>query len=86
MIDNGLGLPKDEETGRLMEPYVTTRETGTGLGLAIVKKIMEDHKGALILGQTDGIKSMPGWDDFGGACVSLILPVVATTDIRKEVA
>lgn len=85
VIDNGLGLPKDEEAGHLMEPYVTTRETGTGLGLAIVKKIMEDHKGGLILGQTDGIKSMPGWDDFGGACVSLILPVPAT-DIRKEVA
>lgn len=85
VIDNGLGLPKDQEAGRLMEPYVTTRETGTGLGLAIVKKIMEDHKGALILGQTDGIKSMPGWDDFDGACVSLILPVAAT-EIRKEVA
>ena len=85
VIDNGLGLPKDEEAGHLMEPYVTTRETGTGLGLAIVKKIMEDHKGTLILGQTDGIKSMPGWTDFGGACVSLILPVAAV-EIRKEVA
>lgn len=85
VIDNGLGLPKGEEAGHLMEPYVTTRETGTGLGLAIVKKIMEDHNGALILGQTDGIKSMPGWEDFGGACVSLILPVT-TSEIRKEVA
>ena len=85
VIDNGLGLPRDEDAGHLMEPYVTTRETGTGLGLAIVKKIMEDHKGALILGQTDGIKSMPGWTDFGGACVSLILPV-ASVETHKEVA
>ncbi len=86
VIDNGLGLPKGEEAGKLTDPYVTTRETGTGLGLAIVKKIMEDHKGALILGQTDGIKSMPGWADFGGACVSLILPVTTPTQLRKDVA
>ncbi|HEY0901062.1 MAG TPA: ATP-binding protein, partial [Micavibrio sp.] len=76
VIDNGLGLPKDDSAGKLTDPYFTTRETGTGLGLAIVKKIMEDHKGALILGQTDGIKSMPGWMDYGGACVSLILPIL----------
>lgn len=85
VIDNGLGFPKDQEAGSLIEPYVTTRETGTGLGLAIVKKIMDDHKGFLILGQTDGIKSMLGWHDFGGACVSLIFPVTRT-DIMKEVA
>lgn len=85
VIDNGLGFPKDQDAGRLIEPYITTRETGTGLGLAIVKKIMDDHKGTLILGQTDGIKSMPGWQDYGGACVSLILPVTKT-DVKREVA
>ncbi|MCM2344651.1 MAG: PAS domain-containing sensor histidine kinase [Alphaproteobacteria bacterium] len=85
VIDNGLGFPKDQEAGRLVEPYVTTRETGTGLGLAIVKKIMDDHKGALILGPTDGIKSMPGWHDYGGACVSLIVPITSS-DIKREVA
>ena len=35
VIDNGIGLPK-ENRSRLLEPYVTTREKGTGLGLAIV--------------------------------------------------
>ena len=35
VIDNGIGLPK-ENRNRLLEPYVTTREKGTGLGLAIV--------------------------------------------------
>ncbi len=45
--DNGKGLPADRE--RLTEPYVTTREKGTGLGLAIVRKIMEDHRGKLLL-------------------------------------
>jgi two-component system nitrogen regulation sensor histidine kinase NtrY len=45
--DNGIGLPED--SSRLFEPYVTTREKGTGLGLAIVKKIIEEHGGILKL-------------------------------------
>jgi two-component system nitrogen regulation sensor histidine kinase NtrY len=61
--DNGRGLPK-EQRNRLTEPYVTTRKKGTGLGLAIVKKIMEEHRGRLLL--EDG--------DAGGARVSLVFP------------
>ena len=45
--DNGIGLPADR--ARLLEPYVTTRESGTGLGLPIVKKIIEEHGGRLEL-------------------------------------
>jgi two-component system nitrogen regulation sensor histidine kinase NtrY len=48
VTDNGPGWPF-KDTDRLMEPYVTTRETGTGLGLAIVKRIIEDHGGQLKL-------------------------------------
>jgi two-component system nitrogen regulation sensor histidine kinase NtrY len=48
VVDNGIGLPK-ENRGRLLEPYVTTREKGTGLGLAIVGKILEDHGGGIEL-------------------------------------
>ncbi len=48
VIDNGIGLPK-ENRSRLLEPYVTTREKGTGLGLAIVGKILEDHGGGIEL-------------------------------------
>jgi len=48
VIDNGIGLPK-ENRSRLLEPYVTTREKGTGLGLAIVGKILEDHGGRIEL-------------------------------------
>ncbi len=46
--DNGTGFP-GAETQKMFEPYVTTRSKGTGLGLAIVKKIVEDHKGKILL-------------------------------------
>jgi two-component system nitrogen regulation sensor histidine kinase NtrY len=61
--DNGRGLPK-EGRERLTEPYVTTRAKGTGLGLAIVKKVMEEHRGELILEDREG----------GGARVKLVFP------------
>jgi two-component system nitrogen regulation sensor histidine kinase NtrY len=61
--DNGRGLPK-EGRERLTEPYVTTRAKGTGLGLAIVKKVMEEHRGELVLEDREG----------GGARVKLIFP------------
>ena len=48
VVDNGIGLPK-ENRSRLLEPYVTTRDKGTGLGLAIVGKILEDHGGRIEL-------------------------------------
>src|SRR4029453_15050342 len=48
VVDNGVGLPK-ENRSRLLEPYVTTREKGTGLGLAIVGRILEDHGGRIEL-------------------------------------
>ena len=65
MIDNGIGLPK-ENRGRLLEPYVTTREKGTGLGLAIVERILEDHGGRLEL--RDAAEKIPG---ARGACMQL---------------
>ncbi len=61
--DNGPGLP-EEGRERLTEPYITTRQSGTGLGLAIVRKIMEDHRGTLVLGDAEG----------GGACIRVELP------------
>lgn len=57
IIDNGVGLPK-ENRSRLLEPYVTTREKGTGLGLAIVGKILEDHGGGIEL--RDASEKIPG--------------------------
>jgi two-component system nitrogen regulation sensor histidine kinase NtrY len=69
--DNGIGLP-DEDRESLTEPYVTTRDKGTGLGLAIVRKIMEDHKGRLML--EDGAE--------GGARVSLVFPDSGPADLE----
>ena len=60
--DNGTGFPPDKIT-RLFEPYMTTRAKGTGLGLAIVKKIIDDHKGQILL------ENHPE----GGAFVTIIL-------------
>ena len=57
VIDNGIGLPK-ENRSRLLEPYVTTREKGTGLGLAIVGRILEEHGGRLEL--RDAAEKVPG--------------------------
>ena len=48
IADTGKGFPA-EGRQRLLEPYMTTRESGTGLGLAIVGKILEDHGGGIEL-------------------------------------
>ena len=57
VIDNGIGLPK-ENRSRLLEPYVTTRDKGTGLGLAIVGRILEEHGGRIEL--RDAADKIPG--------------------------
>jgi two-component system nitrogen regulation sensor histidine kinase NtrY len=56
VIDNGIGLPK-ENRSRLLEPYVTTREKGTGLGLAIVERILEEHGGRIELNDAPAVAS-----------------------------
>ena len=60
VADNGTGLPKNLRK-KITDPYVTTRANGTGLGLAIVKRIMEDHRGDVVLKDRKG----------GGAMVQL---------------
>lgn len=72
--DNGKGWPVPDRH-RLLEPYVTTRESGTGLGLAIVKRIAEDHDGTLILKDpTEGST---------GAYLELIFPLGETKPKHK---
>ena len=45
--DSGPGL-RDDQLGKLFQPFYTTREKGTGLGLANVKKIVEFHGGTVM--------------------------------------
>lgn len=75
--DNGVGWPFPDRE-RVLEPYVTTRDTGTGLGLAIVKRIAEDHGGHLVLGERPDGKS--------GAYLEMILPVIPVdkADVKQN--
>lgn len=74
LSDSGQGLPLGESPSNLAEPYITHKPKGTGLGLAIVKKIMEDHRGELVIGLPDWVQSDPAWKDLGGATVAIAFP------------
>ena len=57
----------------MFDPYATTKTKGTGLGLAIVRKIVEEHKGLVML-----INNETGV----GACAIIRLPVIDQQDKR----
>jgi two-component system, NtrC family, nitrogen regulation sensor histidine kinase NtrY len=80
VIDNGIGLPK-QNRARLLEPYVTTKgHKGTGLGLAMVLKITEQHGGTLAL---EDAPQAPG--RTRGALVRITLPLeTARNVVRPE--
>jgi nitrogen fixation/metabolism regulation signal transduction histidine kinase len=67
VTDNGSGFP-EHLIKRAFEPYVTTKVKGTGLGLVIVKKIVEEHGGAVTIGNVEP----------RGARVLIALPVAIT--------
>ncbi len=79
VIDNGLGLPKQNRT-RLLEPYVTTKGAkGTGLGLAIVQKITEQHGGTLSLEDAPHAEGRQR-----GALVRILLPTRERATLGTE--
>jgi len=46
--DNGQGMSPDQ-IANLFAPFLTYKESGTGIGLAIVKKIIENHRGHVLV-------------------------------------
>lgn len=47
-VDEGCGIP-EAILSRLGEPFYTTKEKGTGLGFMISKKMVEDHRGQVVV-------------------------------------
>jgi two-component system sensor histidine kinase HydH len=46
IADNGMGM-EDEVSGRIFDPFYTSRAAGTGLGLALCRKIVDNHGGGI---------------------------------------
>ena len=47
-IDQGYGIP-NHLLSKLGQPFYTTKEKGTGLGFMVSKKIIENHKGSIVI-------------------------------------
>lgn len=52
--DSGGGI-KQDEIGRVFEPYFTTKKTGSGLGLMIVERILRNHGGNIAIESKEGV-------------------------------
>lgn len=53
IIDNGVGISKEEE-GQVFDPFFTTKREGTGLGLSIVYRIIDAHGGKVNVSSNPG--------------------------------
>jgi hypothetical protein len=69
VIDNGTGL---EDTEKIFDAFMTTKEKGMGIGLAVSKSIVEAHGGRL------WAENNPD----GGATFSVALPVSSKRDVH----
>jgi len=73
--DNGSGIDPSV-TGRVFEPFVTTKSGGMGLGLLVTQSIVEDHGGKIWL--------MPNAER--GTTFTFTLPVMEKTNAPRKVA
>ena len=46
--DQGSGI-KEEDIGKIFQPYFTTKDVGIGLGLAITERIIKEHGGRIMV-------------------------------------
>ena len=53
VVDDGPGIP-DEISGRIFDPFVSTKDSGMGLGLSICKRIIEAHSGQITVENCSG--------------------------------
>jgi signal transduction histidine kinase len=51
--DTGCGL-SEKNKERIFHPFYSTKEHGTGLGLSISRRIVETHKGKLLISSEEG--------------------------------
>ncbi len=71
--DTGEGIPQ-EQLGRLFDPYYTTRPGGTGLGLTIVHRVVQEHRGRVL------VESVPG----RGSTFTVELPLQAREPTQHD--
>jgi signal transduction histidine kinase len=69
VVDNGTGL---EDTEKIFDAFVTTKEKGMGIGLAVSRSIVEAHGGRL------WAENNPG----GGATFNVALPVSSKREVN----
>ena len=67
VADRGGGIPEDL-VSRLFNPFFTTRANGTGLGLAIAHRVVDAHRGDIIVSPRDG----------GGTVFEVLIPIDET--------
>lgn len=53
IADQGEGMPEHVQK-RIGEPFLTTKEKGTGLGLMVSSRIIEEHKGTMLITSVAG--------------------------------